>query len=410
MNGLFSLSWDKDTRFILSGDYRQHHSIESGDALRLIEERSGIKPVRVDEIMRQRTNEEYKQAIELLSKGETLRGFERLENMGAIKEIEDDDLRKKEIAAQYVNSINENRSALLITPTHLEGKEITETIRENLKTKGKLGQQDRQLEVLRDLGFTTAEKSLPASFSQGMIVQFHGNEKGFKLGDHYEIKSSDSNQVLVGRSGTDQMIPLPLDRNDKFQIYSKESIAAAENDIIRINKNITSANDRKLHNGQIARIESFDEQGRIKLDNGALLDKHHKNISLGYYSTSFASQGKTSQDVIIAQSALSHPASSQSQFYVSASRGSEKISIYCDNIQELKKAISQESTRMSATELETQRREKQLQDRMQEKLILSYYQNTNKKNNPENGRDIQRGNYGQPSIQMDQPHRDDYAG
>lgn len=51
------------SRVVLSGDSRQHNSVEKGDALRLLEEKSGLEQAELKEIKRQK-NEDYKQAVE----------------------------------------------------------------------------------------------------------------------------------------------------------------------------------------------------------------------------------------------------------------------------------------------------------------------------------------------------------
>ena len=68
-------------------------------------------------------------------------------------------------------------------------------------------------------------------------------------------------------------------------------------------------------------------RGRSKL----LLDKNYRNFTHGYYTTSPASQGKSVEKVLIMQSSSSGKATSQEQFYVSASRGKFGISIYTDD-------------------------------------------------------------------------------
>jgi hypothetical protein len=55
--------------------------------------------------------------------------------------------------------------------------------------------------------------------------------------------------------------------------------------------------------------------------------------------------------VILAESKVSFPAGSQEQFYVSASRGRQKCTVYTDDAELLKEAIATSSVKLSATEL-----------------------------------------------------------
>jgi ATP-dependent exoDNAse (exonuclease V) alpha subunit len=68
--------------------------------------------------------------------------------------------------------------------------------------------------------------------------------------------------------------------------------------------------------------------------------------------TSHASQGKTVDRVLLAESEQSLPAASREQFYVSASRARESVTVYTDDKRELRRAIEDSSQRLSARELE----------------------------------------------------------
>jgi conjugative relaxase-like TrwC/TraI family protein len=64
MNRILSIAQAQSARVILSGDTKQHTSVERGDALRIIQQEAGIRPVTVDKIQRQK-NVAYKEAVGL---------------------------------------------------------------------------------------------------------------------------------------------------------------------------------------------------------------------------------------------------------------------------------------------------------------------------------------------------------
>ena len=107
----------------------------------------------------------------------------------------------------------------------------------------------------------------------------------------------------------------------------------------------------RLNNGQSHRVKDFTDDGHIKLENGQTLSRDYRNFTLGYYRTSHSSQGKDADDVFIAQSSASFPASNEKQFYVSASRGIERCLVYTDDKEALKLAALQDANRMSAAEI-----------------------------------------------------------
>jgi ATP-dependent exoDNAse (exonuclease V) alpha subunit len=61
MGRLFKVAEEQDCRVILSGDYRQHGSVQAGDAFRLLEHEAGVHFARLKEIRRQSVKE-YKAA------------------------------------------------------------------------------------------------------------------------------------------------------------------------------------------------------------------------------------------------------------------------------------------------------------------------------------------------------------
>ena len=69
-----------------------------------------------------------------------------MDKLGWIKQVEDSD-RYKQLAAAYLAAVaekkrgGENKSALVVSPTHAEADRITQAIRAGLKRKGKLGDE-----------------------------------------------------------------------------------------------------------------------------------------------------------------------------------------------------------------------------------------------------------------------------
>jgi conjugative relaxase-like TrwC/TraI family protein len=171
MRGIFQLAEKQDCRVILSGDTAQHTSVERGDALRLLETYAGLEAAQLIEIRRQKS-EQYREAVRDLAKGEARRGFEKLDQMGAIKELPEDE-RYKQLAKDYADAVSRRKTAMVVSPTHAEGERVTAEIREELKKRGKLGTDERQLTRFINQQWTKAQRSNPQSYHSGLIVQFH---------------------------------------------------------------------------------------------------------------------------------------------------------------------------------------------------------------------------------------------
>ena len=124
MLSVFDVAEAVGARVILVGDRRQHRSVTAGEPLKLLEETAGLKVAEVTEILRQQGD--YKKAAQALSEGRTVEGFEELDKLGWIKQVDDVD-RYQQLAAAYLAAVAEKKkdgepkSALVVSPTHAEG-------------------------------------------------------------------------------------------------------------------------------------------------------------------------------------------------------------------------------------------------------------------------------------------------
>ena len=338
---VFDLAEKLNARVILSGDRAQHGSVERGAALKLLETDAGLIPANIQEIQRQKGK--YKEAVSALSAGRTAEGFEQLDRIGWIKEIGEDE-RYKAIAHDYLSTINQRKTALVIAPTHKEGRIITNEIRKELKESNRLGKVDHIYNTLENVNLTEAQRADPINYSRGDVLVFHQNARGYTRGQ----------RVVVGDA------PLPLDQANRFQVFRPSQLPVTTGERIRFTRNGTSLDGKhRLNNGAIYSIKQFDKKGNMVLSNGWVVDKEYGHFAHGYSTTSHSAQGKTVDHVIIGQSSDSFPASSREQFYVSVSRGRKRATIYTDDKEALLDAVSKSDERFTATELIASRRHRE---------------------------------------------------
>lgn len=357
MSRVFAIADAQNARVILSGDIRQHASVERGDALRLLEDRAKLSTAYVGSIQRQKGT--YKQAVEAISKGDIHGGFDRLEGLGAVVEMPDA-TRYQTLAGEYVQSVKAGKSALVVSPTHAEGQKVTDAIRADLRRNAMLEEKERSFLRLENLQLTEAERGDARHYQPGQVVQFVMNAQGgFSVGERLRVADVAGNRVNV-TDEAGRVRALPMEQAARFQVYQEGKIDLAKGDTLRITQNgfcIPKEGQKKghrLNNGAMYGVAGFTRQGDIKLNNGWVVRKDYGNIAYGYAATSHGSQGKTVDRVFIAQSAASARASSREQFYVSVSRGRESVKIYTDDKQALKEAVTESTSRMSATELAEQ--------------------------------------------------------
>ena len=93
-------------------------SVERGAALRLLEEEAGLVPPRSKKSSASRAN--IRKRCRALAEGHATEGFKRLDDLGWVREIPQDE-RYKQMAADYVEAVAEGKTALVVSPTHSEG-------------------------------------------------------------------------------------------------------------------------------------------------------------------------------------------------------------------------------------------------------------------------------------------------
>ena len=368
MRNLFDIAKKQEARVILVGDYRQHSSVEAGDAFRLIENEAGIRYAQLTEIRRQ-TTPGYKKAVEQISSGTSAgaqKGFDALDKMGWIVEASGEE-RHQALVEDYLKAQEEGKSALIIAPTHAEGQRLTDELRTALKERGALG-TEHEFITRKSTGWTDAQKGDVRNYEPGMVLEFHQNAKGFTRGEKLVIVEPQKAIPKLGRRGNKpeeglmvlrqdgSRAALPLEQAQRFDVFRSREIAIAKGDRIRITRNGEAKVEgqpkgTRVNNGDIFTVEGFNKDGDINLGRGKYLPKNWGHLSLGYVDTSYASQGKTVDRVFIATGKESLPASNQQQWYVSASRGREMAKVYVDSKEDVRDAIARTGQRLSAVEL-----------------------------------------------------------
>jgi len=375
MTRLFDVARNQECRIILSGDYRQHASVEAGDSFRLLESEAGVRLAELKTIRRQKAPQ-YRKAVEEISRGTAAgakKGFDRLDRLGAVIEATGDE-RHKMLVGDYLDATRDGKSALIIAPTRAEGERLTEELRHALKERGGLG-EEREFIVRRPTNWTDAQKRDSRNFEPGMVVEFYqatagerhranGRREttgGFERGAKAVVISGGNNVWLQREDGTRGV--LPSAHADRFQVYVPARLGIAEGDRIGIRKNGKSiaaghASAARLNNGEIFTVDGFTKGGDIRLSDGKVLDKRYGHLDFGYVDTSYASQGKTVDRVFIATGNESLAAAGRQQWYVSISRGREACKVYVDSKEDVRDAIAKKGERMSAVELMGSHRER----------------------------------------------------
>jgi len=348
MKALFRVAKEQNARVVLMGDAGQHGSVPRGDAFRVLQSHAGLRCAVVTDIRRQRG--EYRQAVEALAAGDVETGFERLDRMGSVREASGA-VRHDLLARSYLAAVREGKSALVVAPTHAEGRAVTERIRAGLKAAGSVRGGERGFEQLVSRGLTEAERRDGVNYQVGDRVRLNQNVRGgFRRGEAVTVVGVEGGRVLVARGGG-KPVPLPLTAARHFDVYEARDLPLAAGDQVRITQNGTAEGGTRLLNGTLHTVAGFDRRGNIVLGSGTIVPKTYGHLAHGYCTTSHASQGKTVDRVFVATGRESFAAASKEQFYVSVSRARESATVYCESKHDLLQAVRRSSARVSATEL-----------------------------------------------------------
>jgi len=249
MNSILNIAKQQNARVLLTGDINQHNSVERGDSLRIIQEKAGVKPATIKTIRRQKTKD-YLDAVNLISSGDMEKGFKALNKFGAIKESSDQEEVYKNASEEYIKAKNEKKEVLVVATTHKQGKAVTNEIRSCLKEKNMLKGEA--------MNFSTFES---VSYTEPVIVT---DSKGVEK-------------------------PLNLKESERYTIFNKASKELLEGDQLRITKNFTSQDKKRLNNGDMLTVDGFTKDGNIKATRGrtsVVIDKSQGHFTHGYYTTS----------------------------------------------------------------------------------------------------------------------------
>jgi ATP-dependent exoDNAse (exonuclease V) alpha subunit len=157
MRWLVNFAGENQCRLVLCGDSRQHHAVERGDSLRVLEKTGAVEPAALTKIFRQRIPA-LRDAIQELSRGETEKGFDKLDKFDVIQEIEGENRRLSAIAERHVQAIKEKKTSLIVAPTHGECREIAKSVRQALKSGSLLSTEEGTFCRLEKLNLTGSSR------------------------------------------------------------------------------------------------------------------------------------------------------------------------------------------------------------------------------------------------------------
>ena len=335
---LLRLTEQNSARIVFSGDTHQIQSVEACDALRILEKESRLKSASLTQVQRQ-TVRGYREAIQELRRNPD-RGFEKLDEIGAIREIPFLD-RPQSIAQAYIESKQQN--ALVVCATHEEINRVTEAIRSARKKAGDLG---KSTQLTRDvsLNWTTAQKMEMRNFRPGQLLGFHRAVRGIGKNETVEVVQVENRRMTV-LDERGQIQTVTARQAKSFDVFERKSIEVASAEKLMLTANCRMQGFRST-NGEIVTVSHVDSKGRIHLEDGRTLPRNFRQFTYGYAVTAHRSQGKSVDSVIISADGMR-----KELFYVAASRGRKSVQVFTGDKQSLRESVARSAARQSASEL-----------------------------------------------------------
>ena len=346
-------------RVLLTGDTRQHQSIDAGRIFDQLQT-AGMTTHHLNHIVRQQNNPELLAAVRHLADGNVRGALELFESQGRIHEVQRRRDRFAEIARDYAKS---PETTLVVSADNQSRVEINQAIRHQLRLEGQLGPDRYSLPILvarQDL--TNEDHKIASSYHAGDVVRYgRRNERiGFLKGDYATVVGRDAvnNVVVVQRHSDGQEIRYDPSHARGGQLYAQQERSFAAGERIQLTINWK---EKGLANRQLGTIESLDAQGNVVVR----MDEHNRRVpwqiqsmrhlEYGYTMTSYSSQGATMDRVLIhvdTGDSRVRALNDKTMAYVAGSRGRNDLQLYTDNQADLESTLNRVAFKPTALSME----------------------------------------------------------
>jgi conjugative relaxase-like TrwC/TraI family protein len=355
-------------RIILSGDTRQQGAVAATDALRVMEENTNLRPVCLRQIHRQdpalgRTRAErrfiknYREAVRAAADGDPLASFARLDALGCIRELDSEAL-KKEVAREYCAALARNERVLAVAQTWTEVRELNAAIRERLKNAGRL-REGAPVVSWQAVDLTGAQKCDARFYPKNARVCFVRDYGRFAKGDWADVMLADARGVTLLKDGLATHVAAAC--APRFIVAAPHEIELSRGDRLQLKFNGKSAEGAPIRNGELVTVRRVLQDGRIAVRDDAGVRKtlapSQRLFVPGHAVTSYTSQGKTVDTVLVSYGAgagdesagAATPVSvNRNQWYVAISRARKNAVVFTDDKESLRVRVEREADRQMA--------------------------------------------------------------
>ncbi|MEM9809194.1 MAG: AAA family ATPase, partial [Cyanobacteria bacterium P01_D01_bin.56] len=319
----------EQARVILVGDTKQLSAVEAGNPFKSLQA-GGITTAYLDETLRQQ-RQELKTAVQLISQGKMVQGIDTLDTAGCIREVENADLRRKQLAQDYLAlSPEEQEQTLILAGTNQERLALTQTLRAELQAEGSLGQDAFTVIGLRQKNITKAQAGYVTVYQLGDVLVPTQNYKkqGLLKGQQYTVVAVDrENHQLLVETPSGQVIGINPGRCPLKSVYVGQEFQVAPGDQLRWTKNDRA---HKRRNGQRFTVQYIGADGTAQIidskgNTQQINLSGRQYLDYAWVSTTYGSQGKTADRLMALMDSTTTNCES---FYVTVSRAKHHLALY----------------------------------------------------------------------------------
>jgi ATP-dependent exoDNAse (exonuclease V) alpha subunit len=188
-------------RLILCGDSDQHHAVERGDALRILEGSGAVRPVKLTETYRAK-DPVLKAAVVGWKAGRREEAYDALEASGAVREVLDPEEMRRQAVEAHLEAIRAGKTSILGSPLHAEAREVARIVSDRLLEEGLIGAQSHPVTRLDRIDLAEG-RSDPIHYQEGNAVSFRTRvDGGFRTGETWTVKErTDGDRCVLERDG-----------------------------------------------------------------------------------------------------------------------------------------------------------------------------------------------------------------
>ena len=348
---LFLQKAGPSARILLVGDSGQHQAVEAGAPFEQFV-KAGMQTASLDEIVRQKSD--LRKPVEQLAQRDVVGAVKTLFEQGRVTEIVDDEERLRAIGSDYVSN---PKRTLVISPANQERVAINSIIHRELQERGTISAADHETRVLvlrQDM--TGAERKFAHSYvPQEDIIRYNKGSKvfGINKGDYARVMSTThaDNELTVKLQDGREVTYNPK-RLSGVSVYKEASRQFAVGDRVQFRAPFREGNVKNTELGTITNIAEGDFTVSLSADRVITFNpEHFPHLDHGYAVTSYSSQGKTMDRVLVnAETTETDLLVNQRMAYVAVSRARLDARVYTDSAADLGSALARRRDKTTALE------------------------------------------------------------